>query len=98
MEHREDIQPKVHMFICTRLKEKGECCATKGSAEIRLQLKTWIKENNLKDKVKVTASQCLGHCENGISVCIYPENKWFLNVRPEDLETLKQELLTKVTP
>ena len=79
------------MFICTRLKD-GECCGAKGAAELRLQLRLWIKENQLQDRVKVTATQCLGHCKQGISVCVYPENKWFLNVKPEDFQALKEEL------
>lgn len=89
-----DQQPLVHLFICTRTKEKGESCGPKGSAELRDHLKVWSKTLGISKEVKVTASLCLSHCENGITACIYPQNKWFLKIdKDKDVETLKTEIL-----
>jgi predicted metal-binding protein len=92
-------KPEVHVFICTRSKEKGESCGPKGSAELRDRLKSWVKEEGLNSRVKVTASLCLGHCENGITACIHPANQWFLKVdaaKDEEFFKIKiHELLEK---
>lgn len=88
--------PKVHMFICTREKN-GECCGRKGSPELREKLKNWVKDEGLKKEVKVTASLCLGECENGIAVCVYPDNEWLLHVDAEkDMEKLQQLIREKL--
>lgn len=86
----------VHAFVCTRTKD-GACCGLKGGAELRDRLKKWVKSEGLSKKVKVTASLCLGHCENGIAVVIYPEGKWLINVDAEaDYATLQQEILSRL--
>lgn len=84
----------LQVFICTRSKEKGESCGTKGSAELREQLKAWVKMQGLQDQVKVIASLCLGHCENGITACFQPQNRYFLKINAEsDFVSLQQEIL-----
>ena len=87
-------QPLVHLFICTRSKDKGESCGPKGGAELREKLKKWSKNEGISKEVKVTASLCLSQCEDGIAGCIYPQNKWFIKLdKDEDLETMKDEVL-----
>ncbi len=55
-------------------------------------LKSWVKEEGLKSKVKVSKSSCLGHCESGITACIYPQNEWFHELEPKNLQALKNML------
>lgn len=89
--------PELQMFVCTRTKEKGASCGPRGASDLRDTLKKWVKEQGLNKRVKVTASLCLSHCENGITVCVHPDNEWFINVNAEqDLESLKQLILDKV--
>lgn len=90
----ESINPpyQIHCFICTNLKEKGESCAPKGSLELRDRLKTWVKEQNLHRFVRINNTGCLGQCENGIAVAIYPQNRWFLKVTPENFEAIQNEI------
>jgi predicted metal-binding protein len=91
----EEQNPLVHVFICTRTKERGESCGPKGGAELRDHLKHWTKDQGISKEVKITASLCMSHCENGITVCIYPVNEWFLKVDKEkDAESLKKEILS----
>ncbi len=89
----QDKKPEVHVLICTRTKEKGESCGPKGAAELRDRLKTWAKTEGLTPRVKVTASLCLGHCENGITAAIQPMNQWFLKIDAhQDEDLLKQKI------
>lgn len=86
-------KPILHVLVCTRSKDRGESCGPKGASELRDTLKAWAKEN-YKTEIKVTASLCLGHCENGITVCIQPVNEWYLKVSStEDLPALKERIL-----
>ncbi len=89
-----DNKPLLQVFICTRAKDKGESCGPKGSAELRETLKQWVKEQQLTPDVKITASLCLGHCENGITACLQPSNQWFIKINAQsDLELLKNQIL-----
>lgn len=46
----------------------GSSCHIRGSYKIIELLNNAVKENNLTDKVEVSAAFCLGHCMNGVSV------------------------------
>lgn len=97
MEKLTEAGPQLQMFVCTRTKEKGESCGPKGASDLRDHLKKWVKEQGLHRKVKVTASLCLSHCENGITVCVHPDNEWYIKVNAEqDVDALKQLILSKV--
>ena len=85
---------KCHLFICTNQKEKGECCAPKGGGLLRDKMKAWLKQNpDLKEHIKVTASGCLSHCEDGITAVFYPQGEWLTKLTPDDGAILKEKLL-----
>ncbi|MCB0377720.1 MAG: (2Fe-2S) ferredoxin domain-containing protein [Bdellovibrionales bacterium] len=86
---------KAHFFICCRNKENKPNCAEKGAEAMFEELKKWAKEQGLKDQIQITKSACLGHCEEGITACLYPQNMWWKSIRPEDTETIKT-LLSKL--
>lgn len=77
---------KVHLFICTNQRDKGACCAGRGSAQLRDAVKKRCKQV-LGEKavdVRVNASGCLGHCEKGIVAVLYPEGKWFFDLKNDE--------------
>lgn len=53
----------VNINVCV-----GSSCHIRGSYKIIELLNNAINENDLKDKVAVSAAFCLGHCMNGVSV------------------------------
>lgn len=72
---------KAHLFICTNVREVGECCGKKGAQELRQLIKDKVtKEPDWKGKVRVNASGCLNQCSNGIAAVIYPSQHWHLNL------------------
>jgi predicted metal-binding protein len=83
----EEKNLKAHLFICTNAREKGESCGQKGSAELRDQVKRICKEKQLKG-VRINASGCLGHCEEGITAVLYPQGKWFTELKKDDANKL----------
>jgi len=97
MQKDPSAQKTVHAFVCTRVKEGKESCGAKGSAEMRDRLKKWVKESGLRDRVQVTASLCLDHCEKGISVVIYPDAEWYFHVdKDADYENIQKAILDKL--
>lgn len=82
---------EAHLFICTNRRENGECCASKGSEELREKLKKTAKARWGK-RVRVNAAGCLGHCERGIAAVLYPEGRWFVDLKKDDVEPLERAL------
>lgn len=58
----------------------GSSCHLKGSREIVSQLEALITEHNLKNRIDLNGSFCMGDCVNGVSVKIDGE---LFSLKPE---------------
>ena len=68
----------------------GSSCHIKGSRQVVEQLQNLIAENNLKDKVELGGTFCMGKCREGVCVSLNDE---FYSVSPE---TAREFFETKV--
>ena len=82
-----------HIFVCTfdRAGERKSCGDEEG-VELRAVLKTEVGARGWKKWVRVSQSGCLGKCEEGPNVMIYPQQIWFKNTSLDDVE----EILSQV--
>lgn len=89
---------EAHLFICTNQKGAGENCGSKDSQKLRDGLKNWAKETHpeWKGRVRVNSSGCLGHCKRGITAVLYPEARWFTQLKQDDHALLAQALTDSV--
>ena len=72
----------------------GSSCHLKGSRSVVEELQYLIAENNLKDKVELGGTFCMGKCQEG--VCVTVDDK-FYSVSPETTkEFFEKEDLAKV--
>ena len=72
----------------------GSSCHLKGSRSVVEELQYLIAENNLKDKVELGGTFCMGKCQDG--VCVTVDDKFF-SVSPETAkEFFEKEVLAKV--
>ena len=72
----------------------GSSCHIKGSRQVVEQLQQLIGENNLKDKVELGGTFCMGECQNGVCVTV---DDVFFSVAPETTdEFFKNEILSKL--
>ena len=72
----------------------GSSCHLKGSRRVVEGLQYLIAENNLKDKVDLGGTFCMGNCQNG--VCVTVDDKNF-SASPDTIEEFfKTEILAKV--
>lgn len=61
----------------------GSSCHLKGSRQVVEQLQKLINDNNLKDKIELSGTFCMGNCKNG--VCVRVDNDDF-SLSPETTE------------
>lgn len=85
---------EAHLFVCTNKRSKGSCCADRGGEELRDELKDRVKKQHpeWKGRVRINASGCLGHCDEGITAVLYPEGNWFTELTPDSAPDLEKEL------
>ena len=87
----EKIKSDIQVFICNHHRDDSESCAEKGGKELTDDLKKWAKENH-KGELKVYRSGCLGKCSEGIAIACYPEKKFLLDVKADDIKEIKDML------
>lgn len=66
----------------------GTGCHASESEKIVKNFEDQIKKNNLEGKVFASISGCFGFCEKGPIVKIFPENVFYVNVKPEDVSDI----------
>ena len=72
----------------------GSSCHLKGSRQIVEQLQYLVAENNLKDKVELSGTFCMGNCVNGVNVTV--DDKLY-SLSPETTKDFfEKEFLPKV--
>ncbi len=81
-------QYKRHIFVCTSCKNDNFCENDDYAKELRSELKVKCKELFSKDLLRVNASGCLGVCNEGIHIVIYPEAKWFKLASKESISDI----------
>ncbi len=88
---------KYHLFFCTNFRDDGApCCQQFDARSAREHMKQQVKEQGLdgKDGVRVNNAGCLGRCELGPVLLIYPEGTCYTYVDWDDLyEILSRHIL-----
>jgi (2Fe-2S) ferredoxin len=90
-----------HLFICENKRGDDDpkgCCANKNSQKIKEQFKKRIAELGLNKDVRVNSSGCLGACEFGPSIVVYPEQIWYGGVTIDDVEEIIESHIIKNKP
>lgn len=72
----------------------GSSCHIKGSRQVVEQLQQLISEHNLKDKVELSGTFCMGKCQSGVCVTVDDD---FFSVSPETtIEFFNKNILAKI--
>jgi (2Fe-2S) ferredoxin len=93
--------PERHVFVCTNTRPDDDsrgCCLAKAAGLIRDMFKELIAQKGLKGKVRVNSTNCLGQCEHGAVVVIYPDGIWYGHVTPGDVEKIVESHLIRGKP
>ena len=93
---------KNHVFFCVNQRENGEsCCANLGAQRVRDYAKKRIKELGLsrdggdggESGVRINMAGCLGRCEHGPVIVIYPEEIWYTYLDEDDVDEIIEQHL-----
>lgn len=79
---------KHHVFFCTNQRAEGETsCQNHGAASLQTYAKEAAKAAGLQD-VRINKAGCLGRCDQGPVIVVYPEAVWYTYVDKEDIDEI----------
>ena len=89
---KQRISPyKCHLFVCTNSRNgERKSCGDEGSPDLKALIKAEIKNRGWKGVVRVSESGCLGVCDTGPNIMLYPLKIWFSAVSRNDLPEIIQ--------
>lgn len=77
---------KAHLFICNKTRGDGrKSCGHDADPDLKSILKDEVRERGWKIFVRVSESSCLGVCDAGPNIMIYPQKIWLSNVSRDDV-------------
>ena len=81
---------KYHVFFCTNQRDPGEpCCDSHGAKEARDYAKQRLKAlGERAADMRINAAGCLGRCELGPVIVVYPGGTWYTYVDKEDIDEI----------
>ena len=80
---------RIHLFVCTQQKPEGvSSCPAKGSFAVLDLLDREIHALGLSRDVQLTTCGCMGLCDEGPVMVIYPEGVWYRRVQPSDVSAI----------
>ncbi len=85
-----------HVFFCCNQRPPGEtCCNNHGAGAVKDYAKDRISELGLRSKGRIRINQagCLGRCDDGPVLVVYPDNVWYTYVDKEDVDEIISEHL-----
>ncbi len=80
----------MHILVCG-----GTGCHASESDAIVCNLRDELEAKGLTDKVQVILTGCFGFCEKGPIVKVMPDNTFYVQVKPEDAQTIVEEHIIK---
>jgi (2Fe-2S) ferredoxin len=89
-------KPAKHVFVCNQARPPNHprgSCQSKGGNELLQEFWQQLQSRNLWDKFSVTYSGCLGPCDSGPNVLVYPESVMYGGVTKADVTTIINEHL-----
>ena len=87
---------KHHVFFCTNQRTQGDaCCGNHGAGEMRDYAKDRVKAVLPKKggNVRVSNAGCLGRCDVGPVMVVYPEAVWYTYKNKEDIDEIVESHL-----
>jgi (2Fe-2S) ferredoxin len=88
------MKPDQHLFVCVHERPEGDprgSCSLRGGRDVLSALRGEIFDQELSGKVKATGTTCLGYCEQGVTVVMYPDKTWYCKVTKDDAIDLIEE-------
>jgi NADH:ubiquinone oxidoreductase subunit F (NADH-binding)/(2Fe-2S) ferredoxin len=85
--------PIFTVLICS-----GAACLSSGEEVVKNKLFELIKEKNLENDVKIIETGCMGPCQYGPVMIVYPDGSYYINLNEEKIEKVVNEHFIKGRP
>lgn len=85
---REPSKPCITVCVSTG-------CVAQGSIKLVEAFKAELEKQGLTDRVEVKETGCVGFCEQGPRVTIYPQEIYYFKVKPEDVPEIVSKTVLK---
>jgi 3-hydroxy-5-methyl-1-naphthoate 3-O-methyltransferase len=80
---------RFHLFVCTQQKPEGvPSCPSGGSLAVLGALDREIQTRGLNRDVQLTTCGCMGLCDEGPVMVVYPTGTWYRRVQPSDVSEI----------
>ena len=90
----------LHVFVCCNQRGEGEkrSCGEEHGLRLVAEFKKLLREKSLRAKVRANRSGCLGICDFGPTVAIYPAGVFYVGVKIADVaEIIDAHLVNNTT-
>jgi NADH-quinone oxidoreductase subunit F len=81
---------RAHILLCY-----GGACLSSGADKVKEALETELGKVALHNEIDIITTGCMGTCELGPVMVVYPEGIFYQRVLPEDVPDIVQEHLLK---
>ncbi|MBC7339596.1 MAG: NADH-quinone oxidoreductase subunit NuoF [Firmicutes bacterium] len=81
---------RAHVLVCA-----GAGCISSGCKAVEDELLAAIKEHGLENEVRVVETGCMGPCDLGPMIVVYPEGVFYRKLTPPDARAIAEEHLLK---
>ncbi len=81
---------RVDILLCF-----GSGCVSAGARGIKEELQRLVRENKIDNEVNIIETGCMGPCDYGPLMLIYPEGVFYKKLTPEDMKEVVEEHLIK---
>jgi len=80
---------RFHLFVCTQQKPEGvPSCPASGSFAVLGALDREIQARGLNPDTQLTTCGCMGLCDEGPVMVVYPAGVWYRRVQPSDVSEI----------
>ncbi|MEA1870661.1 MAG: NADH-quinone oxidoreductase subunit NuoF [Candidatus Bipolaricaulota bacterium] len=84
---------RLDVLVCS-----GAACVSLHSAKVREALSHEIAKRDLAEEVRIVETGCMGPCELGPVLLVYPDGSFYTHVNPEDAAEIVEEHFLKGRP
>lgn len=80
----------IHIFICTNQRSGTDrpSCGEEHGMILVTEFKKLVKDLNASLKIRSSRSGCLGVCDYGPTVAVYPDGVFYVGVKKEDVKEI----------
>ncbi|HNX96974.1 MAG TPA: NADH-ubiquinone oxidoreductase-F iron-sulfur binding region domain-containing protein, partial [Candidatus Aminicenantes bacterium] len=87
------MNKRLDVLVCG-----GGACISSHSHELKNRLVDVIAEKGLADEINLVETGCMGPCELGPVMVVYPDGSFYINLKESDVERIVEEHFLKGRP